>query len=123
MEQTAVEDRVELLAERAEVERVSHDEPDGEVPLDGLAPGDPDGGRRSVDAGGGKPETRGHQGMLAGTAADVEHSSADVARLRERDEGGLRVPDVPRRGATVGVVPGVHRLGHGPTIPRVLLVR
>ena len=122
MEQAAVEDGVELLAELAELECVPDDEARRYIALGRLAPGYADSGRRGVDAGCFQAALRRHECVLAGAAADVEDASAQRARVRESGKGALRAADVPRRsrGRIAGVeVFGDGTLRHAPVISRL----
>ena len=105
VEEAAVEDRVESLAERRQIERVGDDEADGHRAVAGLGLGELDGGRREIDPDGGQAEVRGHDRVLAGPAADVEDATDERAGVSERLEGRLRSADVPRRSEAL-----VHRV-------------
>jgi hypothetical protein len=65
VEQPAVDDRVEGLAERDEVEGVEHPKASVDAGLDGLAAGDLDGARGDVDAKGAGAVARGEDRVLA----------------------------------------------------------
>src|SRR5207253_2633177 len=69
VEQPAVEHGVELLAKRAQLQGIAHEEAGTQLPVAGLALGDGDSGRSGVDAGGGEPQARNHERVLARAAA------------------------------------------------------
>ena len=121
VEQPAVDDGVEGLAERVEAKRVEHLEAGVDAALGGLAAGDLDGARGDVDAEGAGAVARGEDRVLAGAAAGVEQCAGERAGLGEADEGRLRAADVPwRRRAGVGVIPVVCGVscGHVPILSR-----
>jgi len=102
VEETAVEDSVELLPEGGQREGVAHDEAGGQPPLARLGLGPPDGGRRQVDARRLQSGGRSHEGVLARAAAGVEHAALEAPLVGQRREGGLGDADVPRGRRLVG---------------------
>ena len=117
VEQPAVEDRVEGLAERIEAHRVEHLEGGIDPPLSGLALGDLDRARGDVDAKGVGTAKCSENRVLASPAARVEEGAGERIGVGEAEKNGLRAADVPRRQrADVGAVPvvmGWAGCGHG----------
>jgi hypothetical protein len=48
--------------------------------------------------------------VLTRSATHVEHTAVQRAGIRDRAEGALRTPDVPRRRPSIRVVETVHRV-------------
>src|SRR5215470_17898816 len=106
MKQSAVDDSVERLAERVEIQRVEHPETGIDAARGRLAAGGLDGASGNVDTAGAGAVERGKDGVFAGAASGVEQRAGQRASLGEADEGALRAADVPGRWrAGVGVIP------------------
>src|SRR5262245_42160488 len=106
MKQSTVDNGVEGLAERDEVERVDHPEAGIDAARGRLAAGGLDGASGDVDTAGVGAVERGEEGVFAGAASGVEQCAGQRASLGEANERGLRAADVPRRWrAGVGVIP------------------
>ena len=97
MKYAGVGHRVEIAEVLAQVEDISHVEPDAHTARARLVAGLADRVRGSVDADDIQPARGEVDRVLSGAAADVEHASRNPACVRKRHELGLRLPDVPRR--------------------------
>ncbi len=97
VEQPAVDDRVEGLAESVEAERVENLEDRPHAAFGGLAPGDPNRSWRDVDAEGVGAAAPGEDRVLAGPTAGVEQCARERAGVRQADKGGLWAADIPGR--------------------------
>lgn len=104
-QQPAVEHGVEGLPEFVQPPHVVAQEPRGQSPLARLLFGGADRGGGDVDTGGLQANSRAHEHVLAGSAADVQHPPGDLAGLSQRVEGRLRPADVPARLAGIDRVP------------------
>ena len=106
MEESAIENGVELLPERRQLQRVPHQEARLEAAVLRLALGELDGGRRQIDTRRLEAESGGHEGVLARPAASVQHASLEKVPVPQTHEGGLRAADVPWGAAGIkGVEP------------------
>ena len=104
VEEPAVEDHVEGLTEGVDGQRVMDEEAGVQTALPRLGLASRDRCRGQVDARGTQPALGGEQRVLAGAASDVEYRAAQVAGIRQFNEGRLWPADVPRR------CPGVRRV-------------
>lgn len=89
VEQSAVEDGVERLAELVELPRVPTQEPRGQPTGARLRFGGAQGGGGEVDTGGVQAERGGHEDVLSGSAADVEHPALNGTLVGEGAESRL----------------------------------
>ncbi len=117
VEEPTVENRVVLRSERLEVPGIAHDELCTHTALAGLRFRQADRLCGDVDPRRLTPGSGRHQHVLARTATDVEHSSAEATVGGEGREGGLRLADVPRRRCLVCGF----EVGHGISASGVLL--
>jgi hypothetical protein len=114
VEQPAVEDRVEALAERVEAQHVEHLEDGLDSALSGLAPSDFNRARGDIDAEGDGTTAGGQDRVFTSPASRVEKSTGEYASVGEAEKCGLWATDVPRwRRVLVKLIPVVGRTGCG----------
>jgi hypothetical protein len=102
MKESAVKHVFELFVEVRQLKGVPNEEPGGQASVAGFALRDGDRCLGRVDAGGLVAEASGHEGMLSGPTAYVQHSTAQNASLSKFKESRLRSADVPRGCAGIG---------------------
>ena len=104
-QQPAIQHGVEGLPELGQPPHIVAQEPRGQSSLVRLAFRGADRGGGDVDTGGLKANSRAHEHVLAGPAANVQYSASDSAGLREGEERRLGPTDVPPRPAGVDLFP------------------
>ena len=104
VEQTTVQDGVVTRLGGVHLQRILHEESGVEVPLTGLQLGESNSPGRQIDTGCFEAETGGQEGVLTGTASNVEGPAGHSAGTRQLREGRLWMTDVPGRCALVGGV-------------------
>lgn len=110
VEEPAVEDDIERLAEPVDAQRVMDQKACRQVTFLSLGLRFGDSGRCDVDPSGRQPKFGREQGVLSGATPEFENGSVHVASLGEFDEWPLRSPDVPWWCHGVGRVPVVGKL-------------
>src|SRR6266851_1285873 len=112
MEYATVGDDVELPPQPVKVQHIPDLEHRADAPLLRLGPRALDGQLRHVHSHCLRTVARRQHHVLAGSAADVQHVSVELASIGQPHEVGLRPADVPGRRSLVDAVPG-GVLSHG----------